>query len=228
MSAVWARHVLDDPETVLVVLLDVRREDLVVRVEDVRGAVILDQRLAAADIPELTYDPEMDAQHNLPAWASEPAAQGVVGRRRLLLVDHGADERFARVLKLASGDVFSRVSLLPREGDAVRNRYRIWSGESEPPHGTNRYYRMFGPEHVRSPLTPRRRGKDFSEPTADKVVAEMRAMLSAMAATPLDEDELAEAERYLRAEFMPVNSSLIRYSRALHAADLMRVFGRKD
>ncbi|UJW32650.1 hypothetical protein L3Q67_02335 [Saccharothrix sp. AJ9571] len=224
VSTVWARQVRDDPESVLIALLGKRHKDLIVRIEDVHGAVLLDQRIAAADLPgdrdELSGT---DASRRLPTWVSDPIVQNLLGRRRLLLVDAGADERFAKVLKAAGATLsFSRFSLMPRRGDELRYRYRIWLGELEPPHYMTRC--IFGPEWVHPPFS-----RQLTVPAADAVIAEMRTMLSTMAATQLTEDETTQAERYLLEESKLVDSSSSgRQARALHAADLMRIFGRSN
>jgi hypothetical protein len=230
VSAVWAQRILADPSTLLIVLLGKRDEDLKVRAEDVHGAVILDQRLAAADIADQAYDlSDAEAKRSLPAWVGEPAAQEVRARRRVLLVEGGADVRFAEALRAASGRLnISRYSLLPRHGDRLRYRHRIWSGQVEPPYSPTGLERTMGPEWVMSPFSSRRKSKDFRVPSAGAIVAEMRTMLHSMAKTQLNGAEAAHAERYLEDEFKAVNRFAARHARALHAADLMRVFGSNN
>ncbi|MFC3452705.1 hypothetical protein [Amycolatopsis speibonae] len=222
VSTLWAQQVRRDPSAVLLMLCT-NDGSLTVRMEAIEGAVIINEVVPLADIPsqmDVLFDEVRPDQ--LPAWVGAAVDNGWLGRRLIAAVTRGADEKL--VLLMNGFDRGRRRSSCGRSDwqDQLYRRYGIWNGDVRPEPGR---FEFLEPEYLDSGIRRRKRTKEF-DPAG--VIAEMRAMLAAMADETLTEAETDHAERYLAKERGPGRSPFDRRSdRAPLASGLMRVFGAK-
>lgn len=182
VSAVWAREVLADPQTVLVAMLG-EPDDLRVRVEELAGTILLDDAIAKAPLGASLRRHFMRTMPvRLPAWVFSDRAHQVAGRRSIVASSQGADSAYSG---LVESTPTNRFLLTTRRGDAIGRRHDIWLGDS-----SLRWLYDGLAGHDR-PL--RLSAEDEQSLDLADVITQTRQRLTMMAATLLTERQLEHA-----------------------------------
>ncbi|MGI5502339.1 hypothetical protein [Lentzea sp. CA-135723] len=174
VNVLWAREVVNDPETVLVAMVSPARHVLAVRIEDMSGKILLDNLID--DVPDPHWrrslsEPDLS---KLPDWVFGPAALSLNGRRA---IGTATDEASLYFLQLRSfiGRGTKSFNISGRKGDSLRYRHQVWAGKFD----IQRVYEVN--EDFRSPGLGRR----VAEPSTIDILQKARASLSLMSSTTL-------------------------------------------
>jgi hypothetical protein len=193
----WARDVLADPATILVVMLGAP-EDFSVRVEDSSGAVLLDKTIIGFPLPPLhrqRYDDITPTE--LPDWLYSQNARELRQRRTILISSRRGAAYYEQLLENETlqtataarrheakyykhGRVIVRerkcFNIHAKRGDDLILRHHIWLGEA----ALSSLDRLGGePTHINPSFD------DEAQLLPAAVIASARHDLQTMATTPL-------------------------------------------
>jgi hypothetical protein len=221
VCAVWARHVLDDPAMVLVVMLSAKHGDFSILVEDLAGAVLLDESMVDTPIPGLyTSVGVASSSFELPAWVYSAQAHALQNRRAIVTASEGGAIHYRNMTRseAVKGDPFT---ICEREGDSLPQRRRIWTGDTDLT-GVFDGDQAFDSRlwHLRT-----ERGAQI-DPAA--LVGKMRRELDAMASTELTADQRVYAENLVHDRRAPEQAPYFtprRHKTMKRIAEVLELFG---
>ena len=217
-SVVWARTVMQDPATMLLVLRYHEQRELSVHIANIDGGIQTDYAIPSKDIPSQFDLFRKSNLNEIPSWVLESATR-ILGCRTVLAAENGAENAYQNLLS-AAGIKLERRQLYSAPRDRLGYRYKSWNRDGCLDAD---FYSM-----IKDSTDITFRHRQELETDASAVIAKMRAMLMEMARTDLPADQAKHAEIYLQKKPRPTHGRAAYYAESQNAvspSNLMRFFG---
>lgn len=227
VSVSWAREVLQDERTVLAVLRRNATDDLFsIRVEDVEGVVLLDQRMPVSRMlgPFDLLVRDTASKSDIPDWVLEPSASEFMGRRVIGAATPEATHAYAGMLYAAGLREQPYWSI--HIDDDLHYYYRKWKRDADSPKPRGRSALALSARRLARATT----STDLLGTPAE-VVETMRTKLYEMARTEVAPDQLAHAERFRKSRGRTLRTGragMLAERRVRMSKDLLKLFGHGD